>query len=98
VGVLRKRLDRLERKHADPSGAAAATIDERMKRQDTRPSPSLNPADPVGEVLRLQFRAPCRLLDGLHEREEQLRRRPFRDVIIPTPAVPHKETPPATAP
>ena len=74
VDGLLSRLDRLEGKHAHRPNAAATTIDERPKRLDFLFS---RPPDPVSEVLRLQFHSPNHLLDGIHEREERLRRRQF---------------------
>jgi hypothetical protein len=86
IGGLCDRLDKLEGKRADPSvvkGAAA------RQRTETNPIsikdgqsvgrilPLPSPLGSVNEVLRLQIHSPSRLLNGLHEREEQLRRRLF---------------------
>jgi len=81
VGLL-FRLDAIERRHAASLGAAAPTAARRSLRQDL---PLRNPPDSVGEVLRLQFRSPSRLLDGIHEREERLRRRQFPPEIYLMP-------------
>ena len=82
IDGLRSRLDAIEKKHAALSNAAAPTAAERSLRQ-VFPLP--NPRDPVSEVLRLQFRSSSRLLDGIHEREERLRRRQFPPEIYLMP-------------
>jgi len=83
---LRGRLDTLEGKRTDPSVADDPAT---RRRTETHPAtingeqsigriiPLPSPLGSVNEVLRLQVHSPSHLLNGLHEREERLRRRLF---------------------
>ena len=82
IDGLLLRLDAIEKKHTALSRAAAPTAADRFYRQ-VFPLPK--PRDSVSEVLRLQFQSPGRLLDGICEREEQLRRRQFPPEIYLVP-------------
>ncbi len=74
IDGLRCRIAKLEGKHTASPIPDETTNGERSLRQSM---PSFRPDPTVTEVLRLQYRSPGDLLDGIHEREERLRRRQF---------------------
>jgi hypothetical protein len=82
IDGLRRRLDAIEEELAALSSAAAPVPAQRPL---PRAFPLPNPRASVDEVLRLQFGSPGRLLNGIREREERLRRRQFPPEIYSTP-------------